>query len=243
MYPDVRIGCAGWSIPSQKADDFPAAGTHLQRYAARFSAVEINSSFDKPHRRRTYEDWAVAVPSDFRFSVKMSRQITHDSRLADLSAIGFFLPNVMTLNEKLGPLLMQLPPSLTFDIAKVSTFLSALRDRFAGDIVCEARHSSWFTPEADRLLVDFRVARVAADPAPVPQAAEPGGWSGLIYYRLHGWPQMYYSAYDSQFIETMAARLAGQTGEAPVWCIFDNTAWGEATGNALALMRAVSSKQ
>ena len=239
MQHNVRVGCAGWTIPSEQADSFPAVGTHLQRYAARFSIVEINTSFDKPHRQKTYQDWAAVVPPSFRFAVKLPKQITHDSRLADLSAIGFFLPNVTGLGEKLGPLLMQLPTSVAFDAEKVSTFLLALRDRFAGDVVCEPRHSSWFTDEADRLLVDFRVARVATDPAPSPLAAEPGGWDGLIYYRLHGSPQMYYSGYGREFIDTMAARLAGRTGEAPVWCIFDNTAWGEATGNALALRQAL----
>jgi uncharacterized protein YecE (DUF72 family) len=81
------------------------------------------------------------------------------------------------------------------------------------------------------------VARVAADPAVVPAAAEPGGWASTAYYRLHGSPRMYYSAYDAMYLSALAQRLethrrAGVTA----WCIFDNTAHGAAIGNALDLL-------
>ncbi|MDQ3815662.1 MAG: DUF72 domain-containing protein, partial [Armatimonadota bacterium] len=77
----IYIGCAGWSIPSPHAPEFPAAGSHLERYAARFPAVEINSSFYRPHRPQTYERWAAAVPTHFQFAVKVPKIITHERRL------------------------------------------------------------------------------------------------------------------------------------------------------------------
>ena len=67
------IGTAGWSIPAHYAPDFAGAGTHLARYAAQMTAVEINSSFYRPHQRKTYERWAASVPEVFRFSVKLPR--------------------------------------------------------------------------------------------------------------------------------------------------------------------------
>src|SRR5690349_12428290 len=70
---NVRVGCAGWSLPKEHADRFPAEGSHLERYAACFPAVEINSSFYKPHRPTTYARWAASVPPDFRFSVKVPK--------------------------------------------------------------------------------------------------------------------------------------------------------------------------
>ena len=81
-----------------------------------------------------------------------------------------------------------------------------------------------------------RIARVAADPARVPEAAEPGGWTGLSYRRLHGSPRVYASPYDAEALDRIAAalRLCMAAGR-PSWCIFDNTAQGEAAGNALAL--------
>jgi uncharacterized protein YecE (DUF72 family) len=81
------IGTAGWSVPSRYAADVPAGGSQLERYARALNAVEINSSFYRPHQRKTYERWAGATPVGFRFSVKMPRTITHNARLANCSAM------------------------------------------------------------------------------------------------------------------------------------------------------------
>jgi uncharacterized protein YecE (DUF72 family) len=80
------IGTAGWSIPAIHAHAFPGSGTHLERYGAVLNAVEINSSFYRPHRQKTYARWAASVPEDFRFSVKLPRTITHHQRLIDFEA-------------------------------------------------------------------------------------------------------------------------------------------------------------
>lgn len=234
----IRIGTAGWSIPTFCAEEFPAAGSHLERYAARFNAVEINSSFYRPHRNQTYARWAGAVPEDFRFAMKMPKAITHELRLQDVGErLEQFLGEVSGLGNKLGPLLVQLPPSLAFEPGIAESFFALVRQMFGGNIVCEPRHASWFTPVAEALLVSSRVGRVAADPAKVPGADAPGGWSGLTYWRLHGSPRIYYSAYESDYLETVAGILAkGALGGAEAWCIFDNTASGAATGNALELV-------
>jgi len=230
---EYLIGCAGWSIPGEHAAQFPAEGTHLQRYAQRFPAVEINSSFYRPHRPETYARWAASTPEGFRFAVKAPREITHTRRLKDADApLERFLAEAAALGEKLGPLLVQLPPSLQFEADVAEEFFRGLRRRFEGGVVLEPRHPSWFTPEVDRILAGFEVGRVAADPAPVPAAAEPGGWSGLVYFRLHGSPRVYYSRYSEAYLDTLAAALAPSGG----WCIFDNTAAGEATANALELL-------
>ena len=139
------------------------------------------------------------------------------------------------LGTTLGPLLVQLPPSLCFDTVVAEAFFAALRARFSGDVVCEPRHASWFSDAAERLLVAARVARVAADPPPVPQAAQPGGWPGLVYYRLHGSPEVYTSAYNEEYLEVLARTLHGAARTASTWCIFDNTTLGCATANALDL--------
>jgi uncharacterized protein YecE (DUF72 family) len=83
----VRIGCAGWSLPRDSWPQFPDTGPHLQRYAKRFNAVEINSSFYRPHQPATYERWAAAVPAGFRFSVKLPKTITHEKRLHDCAPL------------------------------------------------------------------------------------------------------------------------------------------------------------
>jgi uncharacterized protein YecE (DUF72 family) len=231
----MRIGTAGWAIPRQYAGEFPTAGSVLERYARRFNAVEINSSFHRPHRRATYERWAASVPADFAFAVKAPREITHDLRLAGAgAALDGFLAQATGLGGKLGALLFQLPPSLVFDARTAGIFFKVLRKRHAGGVVCEPRHSTWFTSRADDLLLKHSVARVAADPARVPAAAEPGGWPGLRYLRLHGSPRMYYSNYEPEQLAEYAEQLK-QPSAGDVWCMFDNTTLGFAAGNALAL--------
>ena len=216
------------------ADRFPAAGSHLERYAARFNAVEINSSFYRPHRPQTYQRWAAATPEGFRFAVKAPRTITHERRLADCEyLIQAFLDQIELLGDRLGPILVQLPPSLAFDPGLVEVFFRDLRGRFSGPVACEPRHPSWFEPAADRLLATHRIARVAADPAPDPRAATPGGWSDFRYIRLHGSPRIYYSTYGSDRLAALARTLDPESPE--TWIIFDNTALGAAAEDALAL--------
>ncbi len=234
----IRIGTAGWSIPKQHAADFASSGTHLQRYAERFTAVEINSSFYRSHKPETYTRWAASVPAGFRFAVKVPREITHLRKLVEVTEpLDRFLSEIQGLGDRLGPLLVQLPPSLRLNLNVVDAFFDLLRAWFEGNVVCEPRHASWFTDDAAALLRRFRIARVAADPAPVPEAAHPGGWEGMVYRRLHGSPRMYYSAYSSDFLADAARAMQAMPGTVEAWCIFDNTALGEATGNALSMMQ------
>lgn len=239
----IRIGVAGWSLPKEHSDRFPAEGTHLERYAARFSAVEINSSFYKPHRPATYARWAESVPGEFRFSVKVPKLATHDRRLVDTGGVlDGFLAEVTQLGDRLGPLLVQLPPSLAFSAEIAAGFFAALRDRFDGDVAFEPRHASWFEAAAERLVTEYRVARVAADPAMVPAASQPGGWDGLVYYRLHGSPKVYYSEYPGEYLGALAKTLVDAARSAEAWCIFDNTAAFAATTNAIDVLDRVRAR-
>jgi hypothetical protein len=112
----LYIGIAGWSVPSRYAAEMPQGGTHLERYARRLNAAEINSSFYRPHQRKTYERWARSVPAGFRFSVKVPKAITHERRLSDCGALlDRFVMEVTGLRDKLGVLLVQLPPKLKFE--------------------------------------------------------------------------------------------------------------------------------
>ena len=236
MLDNFRIGTAGWSIPKQQAEFFAGEGTHLERYGQRFAAVEINSSFYRPHRPRTYERWAASVPAGFRVAVKMPREITHQRKLAAATEpLDRFLAEIRALGDRLGPVLVQLPPSLHYAEAPVGAFFDTLRAQFAGCVVCEPRHPTWFNGAVDELLRRFEIGRVAADPAPA--AAVPGGWPGIVYRRLHGAPRMYYSAYSAEQLDIIAQQMsAALAGAQESWCIFDNTALGEATKDALRLL-------
>ena len=174
------------------------------------------------------------MPDDFAFAVKLPKAITHEARLiAVAEPLDRFLEGTGGLGPKRGPILIQLPPSLAFDASIADDFFALVRDRTANDLVCEPRHESWFAAEANALLVRYRVARVAADPAPVAGAGVPGGWAGLRYTRLHGSPDMYRSSYDA---ETVTRHMLGATDAGVVsWTIFDNTMTGAATLNALEM--------
>jgi len=236
---DVVVGTAGWSIPRAAADSFPVAGTHLERYASQMPGVEINSSFHRPHRRSTYERWAASTPPGFRFSVKVPKGISHVRKLVGADdLLDIFIEQVGGLGDKLGVVLLQLPPSLAFDRHVASAFLDALRRRLGHDIgvACEPRHPSWFNEDAEACLVEHRAARVAADPVLAAAGDRPGGWTGLRYHRLHGSPRVYYSSYEPERLEVLAEAIArSDETNGAAWCIFDNTASGAATTDALNL--------
>lgn len=235
----ARVGIAGWALRREHQPMFDEGASHLARYATRFNAVEINSSFYRRHRAATYARWASSVREGFQFSVKVPKAITHAAKLAEPdAALDEFLGDVTALGATLGCFLVQLPPSLQLDLDVASTFFAALRDRFAGAVALEPRHVTWGSSEADALLAQFRIARVAADPPKVPDGTRPGGWPGLVYYRMHGSPRTYYSRYDDEQLAALAADVTSYVrADIPVWCIFDNTALGAATANALELRR------
>jgi uncharacterized protein YecE (DUF72 family) len=235
------VGTAAWAIPRDVRERFDPDGSRLERYARRFSCVEINSSFYRPHRPSTYARWAASVPADFRFALKVPKEITHTRRFVDVvEPLERFLAESAELGEKRGVLLVQLPPSFAYDAALVDAFFGTFRARYDGLLACEPRHPTWFEADAHEALRRARIARVGADPAVVPAAAVPGGWDGFVYYRLHGSPRTYYSAYDDVALRTMAAQLRAASRLAPAWCIFDNTALDAATANALDMVDLLS---
>jgi uncharacterized protein YecE (DUF72 family) len=232
---EVRVGTAGWGIPRAAAETLTGEGPHLERYARVFSCVEVNSTFYRTHRASTYQRWSSCVPPDFRFALKVPKTISHERGLAACDdVLGRFFEEIAPLAGKRGPLLIQLPPSRAFDEAVAAAFFTSLRRMDDGAVACEPRHPSWFTAGAESVLRAFDVARVAADPAVVPEAARPGGSRSLEYYRWHGSPRVYFSSYDDERLESLANAQA--TARAPMWIIFDNTANGAATSDALRLL-------
>ena len=237
--PRVYVGTAGWATPRQHAALFGPAPSGLARYATRFDAVEVNSSFYRPHRRKTWATWAAAVPARFRFSVKLPKAITHDAGLRGAGpALDRFAAEVDGLGAKLAIVLVQLPPSRAFDARVASTFFAMLRRRFDCGLACEPRHASWFGDAADALWERHAVARVAADPARVPEAAIAGGAGPWRYWRWHGSPVMYRSGYDDDALQVLRADVRARTPRgARAFVVFDNTTLGHAAGDAARFAR------
>jgi uncharacterized protein YecE (DUF72 family) len=234
------IGCAGWGINKDAAAAFPTEGSHLERYAAVFPAVEINSSFYRPHQPQTYARWAASVPDAFRFSVKLPKAITHEAKLVQADdLLDRFAREAGELGPKLGCVLVQMPPSGVFDAEVVADFLPRLRARFPCMLALEGRHPTWFDAAATELLRAHGVTRVMADPP----AGQPGPHvptTMATYIRLHGTPRIYYSAYPPEFLREVEQDIVAMTRPgADLWCIFDNTAEGHSVPNALDVLRGV----
>jgi len=237
----IRVGLAGWSNPPAKRFERASEQTHLSYYAAHFSCVEINSSFYRAHQCATYARWRDETPAPFRFSVKMPRSVTHESHLKRCAAeVARFYEDIAALQPKLAAVLVQLPPSLEFNGRAVRTFFSSVPRLRGTKVVCEPRHSSWFTSAVDRTLRDAGVSRVAADPARCPGAEIPGAARRFAYFRWHGAPHLYYSKYSearlAAFVATVRATKASE-----VWCVFDNTARHAAWDDALKFVAALQS--
>ena len=230
----LRVGTAGWSIPFACKARVGGTGSQLERYAQALNAVEINTSFYRPHRRVTYEKWALATPLGFRFAVKVPQSISHGSTF-EAGDLDQFIDESAGLGDKLSIFLIQFPLSKAFDKKEAQGLFGAIRKRTSIALVCEPRHGSWFTPELETWFRRQRISRVAADPCRASKADQPGGRRDLRYFRLHGSPRIYYSPYDEHFLKRLAARLI-EPMRGDTWCIFDNTAAGAALQNALQLL-------
>lgn len=234
----VRIGTAGWSIPRALAAEFGGDGSHLERYGRRLNCAEINSSFYRMPRVGTWGKWAASVPQGFQFSLKAPKAITHEKKLAGVrEELAGFFAGISELGERLGPVLFQLPPKLAFEERLAAEFFELVRGMYAGLVVLEPRHASWFTDEVAEVLCGFSVARVAADPARVAEGALPGGWDGVRYWRLHGSPRIYYSAYGEGWLRGLQELVRDED-----WVVFDNTASGAAAADALLLMELLAQR-
>lgn len=234
------IGTAAWTIPPNAKDGFPSEGTHLERYSQVLNCVEINTSFYREHKPDTYAKWAESVPENFRFSAKLLRYFTQEKRLRETGEkLKEVIGGMSHLGRKWGVLLIQLPPSLSFQQKDVDRFLSAVRKVYEGPIAWEPRHTSWTTDHALDLLANYEVSKVRADPEPcyVP-ARNRRRVEKFLYYRLHGSPEIYKSRYDKDIINRVAQKM--DEANKPAWCIFDNTTFGFATENALELKDALN---
>jgi uncharacterized protein YecE (DUF72 family) len=235
---NVYVGTSGWSLSRQLAPGSRPELSGLTRYAEYFNAVEVNSTFYRLPRRTTIERWRDSTPPGFRFAVKLPRSITHEAGLEHVAdEVSGFCDLIASFEKKLGPLLVQLPPRLELDAGVASRFLEHLTRVSSARVVLEPRHATWFGPEGEQLLAAYGVARVGADPACCSAAAQPYG--GPAYFRWHGSPRKYFSAYSPESLTALAVdMLATQRGGGPraeVYCFLDNTGLGAASVNALSL--------
>jgi uncharacterized protein YecE (DUF72 family) len=206
----VWIGTSGWHYRDWRRAFYPGSmpkESWLEWYASAFATVESNNAFYRLPERRQFEEWADRSPDDFVMAVKVSRYLSHIKRLRDPEEpIGRFLERVGGLGSKLGPVLLQLPPTLRADVPA----LSAVLELVPADVrvAVEFRHDSWFSDRVRAVLEHHRAALCLADRrgvrAPLWRTAD---WT---YVRFHEGRARPGPCYGRTALRTWAERLAGE---------------------------------
>jgi uncharacterized protein YecE (DUF72 family) len=246
MIERLHIGTSGWSYKHWSGPFYPEGvkpAKYLEYYVTEFDCVELNASFYRTPSVKTVEGWARRTPVSFRFCIKMSQFITHRKKLVDTAEpLGRFLAVFDPLRERLGPFLVQLPPSLQFDTSVAESFLQLLAShRNTGEFALEARHDSWFTPESLSLLRHYGIASVIADSGG--RFAEADALtSPTVYLRFHGRGGLYSSPYSTDELTSFACKIKIWLAEGrQVWAFFNNDIDGHAVHNARELHALVGS--
>jgi uncharacterized protein YecE (DUF72 family) len=237
----LRIGCSGWAYRDWVGPFYPK-GTRakdlLAFYASQFDTTEINASFYRLPTAKAVATWAATAPAGFCFSWKVSRYVTHNKKLRDCAdSVDLVYGRMKGLGETEGPALIQLPPSLRRDDARLADFLRLLP---AGRHTVEFRHPSWYEKPIFDLLADHDVSLCISDhhhaPAPWEKTAS------FVYVRGHGPGGRYRDRYPEAELKTWAKRIAGwRAGGADVYAYFDNDIKSAAPADAALLKRFTAS--
>ncbi|GIU80085.1 MAG: hypothetical protein KatS3mg005_3323 [Bryobacteraceae bacterium] len=238
----LRIGTSGWSYRHWRGVLYPLEAKSaelLGLYARVFRTVELNASFYRMQRAETYGRQAASVPDGFVFAVKAHRSITHEKRLEGVETIWReFVSSAQALGGKLGPVLLQFPPSFRCRPDLLRSFLEEHRRAFgeAVRLAFEFRHASWFDAEALDLLRGAGAAAVIADSSRYPRA--PLEWAGpFVYLRFHGPGALFASGYSDEELQEWALRIREWLADGrDVYVYFNNDAGACAVRNALQLM-------
>ena len=229
----LLIGTSGWQYRDWRPGLYPAKLPQrlwLEHFAGRFQVVEVNNAFYRLPERSTFQQWRERTPDDFRFAVKMSRYLTHIKRLREPEEpVARFLGRADALGDKLGPVLLQLPPTLKIDVAALDETLRQFPAHVR--VAVEPRHDSWWTAEVQDLLKRHGAALCWADRnsrpiTPLWDTADFG------YLRLHEGRAKPWPRYGRTALSTWITRISK-----PTWVFFNNDPGGAAVIDAVAMAR------
>src|SRR4051812_582433 len=238
----LLVGTSGWA--SRHWGDFYPPDVRpprwLEWYSRHFPTVEVNNSFYHLPLPSTYEKWARETPRDFVFTLKLSRYITHIRRLKSVKReTRRFLANALPLGPKMGPLLVQLPPTMKADPRRLGRFIdSALDISPALRLAFEFRHESWFqSDETRRVLENAGAVAVSAHSTRYPSASDEWRTAPWVYLRFHGPRELFGSEYGEEGLREWIRKVRGWLREGPdVYAYFNNDAHGYAIRDASHLL-------
>jgi uncharacterized protein YecE (DUF72 family) len=240
------VGTSGWNYYGWRGSFYPEnlpSRQWLSYYAEHFNTTEVNYSFYHLPRLTTYENWHSQTPEGFIFALKASRLITHIKRLKSVRAEWTaFVRRAAALSEKLGPILLQLPPSFHAtpqNLKLVEKFLEYSASRHPLRLAMEFRHESCFSKEVVAVLSDHKVGLVLSHSSryPVPGVI---ATAPFVYFRFHGPKALFASSYSESELEQWGAHMKAflEKGR-DVYAYFNNDVGGYAVANAATLMRIV----
>ena len=236
----IHVGCSGWVYKHWRGIFYPEGLPQrlwFERYAEEFDTVEINASFYRLPLATTFEGWRDKAPPGFRYAVKVNRFITHMKKLLDCEAeVDRFIGLARALEDKLGPLLYQLPPSLHKNVERLDAFLARLPSDL--EQVVEFRHKSWYDDEVLDLLDQHGIGFVAHD---MKGLVSPRWASGrAAYVRFHGAGGKYWGRYSDEALLEWTNWIIEQSKIRSVWCYFNNDIHGHAIEDARTLKSMVT---
>lgn len=241
MPKGIYIGTSGWHYQHWKGPFYPEglrSTGFLEHYAGSFSSAEINNSFYRLPEKKTLAGWRDAVPESFVFSVKASRYLTHMKKLKDPhEPLKRLLDRVSVLEDKLGPILFQLPPRWRLNPERLENFLEILPEN--NRYTFEFRDASWFDAEVYTLLTEYSVAFCIYDLEG--QTSPKEVTADFVYVRLHGPEGPYQGRYGTEKLSRWAGAFSRWVKEGKeVYCYFDNDEAGYAPQDALRLQQMMA---
>jgi uncharacterized protein YecE (DUF72 family) len=231
---DWFVGTSGFDYADWRGPFYPRsirAADRLAFYAEHFRTVELNVTFYRTPRTDAFRAWREAVPEDFRFAIKASRYLTHVRRLVDPDEpVEYLMRRARLLGDRLGVVLVQLPPWMPIELERLEATLRAFADHTDARIAVEARHPSWFVPEVPALLRERGAAFVLADRRrPITPLVATGSWT---YLRLHEGRASPRSCYGDAALRSWVRRLHDLRGVGGGYVFFNNDHWACAPTNA-----------
>lgn len=228
------IGCSGFYYKEWKEVFYPKGlpqKSWFEYYCRHFNTLEINNTFYRFPQLKNLEGWNKRSPDDFIFSVKVPGTVTHYKQFRETEEVlqDFYAVVKEGFGKKLGPVLFQLPPKLSFSEEKLEAMLLQVNDAFLN--VIEFRHESWWRQEVIDRLAEKKIVFCGVS-FPGNKHDEVIQNNVVSYYRFHGTPKLFYSSYDEVFLERVYSQIQQNDAIKTAYVYFNNTASAAALDNA-----------
>jgi len=234
----IYIGTSGWQYYHWKVKFYPEnlpSKDFLKFYSKYFNTVEVNTGFYHFTKKSTFEKWKKEVNKNFLFSIKLHRLFTHFRKLKlnkdDKRILKETIESYKVLGKNLGPILIQLPPSLKKDLNVLEKFFKNFRNL---RLAIEFRHKSWLDKETYNFLKKKKVAFVISDSPRWPTDIVKTTY--FVYIRFHGKPHLFASKYEKEELQRYAKEIK-KLKPKTLFAYFNNDAEGYAVEDALEFQK------